>query len=138
MRKRTHGSLMVGALLLGACASSRSVELRLTDGDGVPMHGALVNASPIGLSVSPLPVSGDNIREAEIERGTGGVTDRSGAVRLALESPFEYEIRVQPNPLSDEASVGVAWLWTIREDGSIIERGSRSDGRVRPVLTVLD
>ena len=137
---RTPLMLMLASatIALGACASSRTVTLSVTEPDGAPMAGALVNASPIGLSVSPLPVSSENLREADIQRGTGGVTDRDGTVRLTMESPYEYEIRLQPNPMGEDARRGVAWLWAIGGDGAITPIDGLSRGEDRPVIRIVD
>jgi len=95
-------TLLFATTLIG-CASTRTVRMHIETPAGGPMIGALINAAPLGISISPLPITTDNIHEAKTQKGTGGVTDRTGTIRLTLETEFAYEIRVQPSPLSDDA-----------------------------------
>jgi len=127
------------AIALGACGSTRTVSMRVLNHEGEPIVGALVNAAPLGVSVSPLPVSFENLREAETNRGTGGVTDREGEIRLTLERSYEYEIRIQPAPMSAGSLNGDAWVWTLGADGrTFTRREGRASEAQRPVLEPLD
>jgi len=126
------------AFVLGACASVRTLDFRIETRNGEPIVGALVNATPLGVSPSPLPVSFENLKQAGANRGTGGVSDRAGALRLTLESAYEYELRVQPAPMSAESLNGDAWLWTLAADGATLRpRAGRTGEAHRPVLVLV-
>ena len=116
---------------LAGCAGTRALDIRVESAEGDPMAGAFVMAAPIGISTSPLPVSLENLREVESASGTGGATDRNGRLRLTIEGGYDYELRVQPSPMSEAAKRGMSWIWIYR-----VKSGRSGGATLDPVESV--
>lgn len=135
-RSLTHLALTaLACATLAACASTRTLNLRVESASGEPMPGAYVTASPLGISASPLPVSGENLRQVQAAPGVGAVADREGNLRLTIDAQYDHELRLQPPPMSDDARDGLAWTWIYRANrDDLTPADNNRDDKLSPTI----